>query len=63
MGVVEYAVLLGLSVPLATRNLEDPVTAEALQLFLSRMVQRGGGNRWSCEELNGGLGWGSPCIG
>ena len=60
MGVVEYAVLLGLSVPLATRNLEDPVTAEALQSFLSRMVQRGGAYRWSCENLNGGLGWVSP---
>ncbi len=39
---------------------EDSVTTEALQLFLSRMVKRGGEYRWSCEKLNGGLGRGSP---
>ncbi len=48
------------SVDLVTRNLEDSVTAEALQLFLSRMVvERGGEYRWSCEKLKGGLGRGS----
>jgi hypothetical protein len=44
------------SVDLATRNLEDSVTSGALQSFLSRMVKRGGEYRWSCENLNGGLG-------
>jgi hypothetical protein len=39
---------------------EDSVTSEALQLFLSRMVKRGGAYRWSCVNLNGGLGWISP---
>ena len=44
MGVVEYAVLLGFagSVSSVTSSFENPVTAEALQLFLSRMVKRGG---------------------
>ena len=59
-GVVEYAVLLGLNVPRAMRYLEDSVTSEALQSFLSRMIKRGGAYRWSCENLNSGLGWVSP---
>ncbi len=50
----------GLPVPLETGSFEDSVTSEALQLFLSRMVKRGGDYRWSCEKLNGGLGRGSP---
>ncbi len=48
--------LSGLPVPLETGSFEDSVTSEALQLFLSRMVTRGGEYRWSCEKLNGGLG-------
>jgi hypothetical protein len=63
MGVVEYAVLLGWSVPLTWQRetLRTQITAEALQSFLSRrMVKRGGAYRWSCENLNGGLGWVSP---
>ena len=50
----------GLPVPLETGSFEDSVTSEALQLFLSRMVKRGGEYRWSCDKLNGGLGRGSP---
>jgi hypothetical protein len=59
-GVVEYAVLLGFARSRRMSSFEDSVTAEALQLFLSRMVKRGGEFRWSCDKLNGGLGWGSP---
>ena len=51
----------GSMVPRETRYLEDSVTSEALQSFLSRMVKRGGAYRWSCENLNGGLGW-SPSV-
>ena len=46
----------GSMVPRETRYLEDSVTSEALQPFLSRMVKRGGEYHWSCDKLNGGLG-------
>ena len=36
--------------------LRTQFTAEALQSFMSRMVQRGRAYRLSCENLNSGLG-------
>ena len=34
-------------------SFEDSITTEALQLFPSRMVKRGGEYRWSCEKIKG----------
>ena len=42
----------------STRNLEGSVTSEALQLFMSQMVKRGGDYRWLIEKRNAGLGRG-----
>ena len=43
-------------VPGATRSLgSKPHCEKRFNHFRFRMVKRGGGNRWSCEELNSGF--------
>ena len=67
LGVAEWVLsnmrcCSGLLVPLEMSSFEDSVTSEALQSFLSRMIKRGRAYRWSCENLNGGLGWGPETV-